>query len=77
MVVIQINKIYFVSSGLHLPHGVGEEGPRATFYQINYVNINGVSGNGRIEHTLNSYISQAACCFFLTEEMNAANLSVF
>jgi hypothetical protein len=43
MVVIQENKTYFVSSGLHLPHGVGEEEPTATFCQINYVNINGVN----------------------------------
>jgi len=42
MVVIQEHKTYFVSSTLHLPHGVGEEEPTATFCQINYVNINGV-----------------------------------
>jgi CRISPR/Cas system CMR-associated protein Cmr3 (group 5 of RAMP superfamily) len=42
MVVIQENKTYFVSSRLHLPHGVGEEELTATFCQINYVNINGV-----------------------------------
>jgi len=42
MVVIQENKTYFVSCRLHLPHGVGEEEPTATFFQINYVNINGV-----------------------------------
>ena len=33
---------HFVSSRLHLPHGVGEEEPTATFCQINNVNINGV-----------------------------------
>jgi hypothetical protein len=43
MVVIQENKTYFVSSRLHLPHGVGGgEEPTATFCQINYININGV-----------------------------------
>jgi len=42
MVVIQKNKTYFVSSMLHLPHCVGKEEPTATFYQINYVNINGI-----------------------------------
>jgi len=42
MVVIQENKTYFVSSGLHLPHGVREEESTPTFCQINYVNINGV-----------------------------------
>jgi hypothetical protein len=42
MVVVQDHKTYFVSSRLHLPHGVGEGEPTATFYQINYVNINGV-----------------------------------
>jgi hypothetical protein len=40
--MIQENKTYFVSSRLHLPHGMGEEEPTATFCQINYVNINGV-----------------------------------
>jgi hypothetical protein len=39
MAVIQENKTYFVSSRLHLPHGVGEEEPTATFCQINYVNF--------------------------------------
>jgi len=42
MVVIQEHKAYIVRSRLHLPHGVGEEEPTATFCQINYVNINGV-----------------------------------
>jgi hypothetical protein len=42
MVVIQENITYFVSSRLHLPHCVMEEEPTATFYQINYVNMNGV-----------------------------------
>jgi len=31
MVVIQEHKIYFVSSRLHLPHGVGEEEHTANF----------------------------------------------
>ena len=42
MVVIQEHETYFVSSGLHLPHGMGVEELTATFCQINYVNINGV-----------------------------------
>jgi hypothetical protein len=42
MVVIQINKTYFVSSRLHLLHGVREEEPTDTVCQIKYVNINGV-----------------------------------
>ena len=42
MVVIQKNKTYSLSSRLHLPHGVWEEEPTATFCQINYVNMNGV-----------------------------------
>jgi hypothetical protein len=42
MVVIQENITYFVSSMLHLPHGVGEDEPTATFCQINCININGV-----------------------------------
>ena len=41
MVVIQEHKTYFVSSSLHLPHGMGEEEPTATFRHITYVNING------------------------------------
>jgi hypothetical protein len=53
MVVIQENKTYFLSSMLHLPHGVGEVEPTATFRHITYVNINGVSGNGRLQRTLN------------------------
>jgi hypothetical protein len=42
MVVTQENKTYFVSSRLHLSHGMGEDEPTATFCKINYVNINGV-----------------------------------
>jgi CRISPR/Cas system CMR-associated protein Cmr3 (group 5 of RAMP superfamily) len=43
MVVIHGGKkTYFMSSRLHLPHGVGEEEPITTFCQINYVNISGV-----------------------------------
>jgi hypothetical protein len=53
MVLIQEHKTYFLSSRLHLPHGVGEEEPTATFRHITYVNINGVSGNGRLQSTLN------------------------
>jgi hypothetical protein len=37
----------------------------------------GLSRYWRIQHTLNSYTSQMACCLFVTEEMNGANLSVF
>ena len=42
MVVIQESKPYFMSSRLHLLHGVGEEDPTATFCQKNYIYINGV-----------------------------------
>lgn len=59
MVVIQGHKTYFVSYRLHLPHGVGEEEPTATFCHINYMNIN---GNGRMQHTINPYTSNTACC---------------
>jgi hypothetical protein len=48
MVVTQEHKTYYVSPMLHLPHGFREVEPTATFYQTNYVNINGVSGNGRM-----------------------------
>jgi len=43
-------KTYFVSSGLHLPHGLGQVEPTVTFchIRVNYVNNNGVSGNGRM-----------------------------
>ena len=37
----------------------------------------GLSGNWRMQHTLNSNISQTECCFFVTEGMNGAYLSVF
>jgi len=77
IVVIQENKTPFLSSRLHLVYGVGEEEPTATFCQINYVNISGLNGNCRIRHTLNSYISLAACCLFVTEETNGSNLAVF
>jgi len=40
--VIQKHKTYFVSSRLHLPHGLGEVEPTATFCHVIYVNINGV-----------------------------------
>jgi hypothetical protein len=53
MVVSQEHKTYFLSSRLHLPHGVGEEEPTAIFRHITYININGVSGNGRLQRTLN------------------------
>jgi len=49
MVVIQENKTYFVSSRLHLTHCVREEELTATFWQINYVNINGV--NWKLKNT--------------------------
>jgi hypothetical protein len=42
MVVIQEYRTYFVSSRLHVPHGVGEAEPTATFRHVTYVNINGV-----------------------------------
>ena len=47
--------INFVSSRLHLPHGLGEMESAPTFCNITYVNINGLNGNGRKRHTLNSY----------------------
>jgi len=46
MVVTQEHKTYFVSSRLRLPHGLREVSP--AFCHINYVNINWVSANGRI-----------------------------
>jgi hypothetical protein len=61
MAVIQEHKTYFVRSRLHLPHGVGEEEPTASFRHIIYVNINGLSGNGRLQRTLKSCISKRAC----------------
>ena len=48
MVVTQRHKTYFVSSSLHLPHGMGEVKPTATFCHINYVNNKGVNGNGKM-----------------------------
>jgi hypothetical protein len=48
MVVIQEHKTHFVRSRLHLPHGVGEEEPTATFRHITYVNINGVKWKWKI-----------------------------
>ena len=44
-VVIQENKTPLFSSRLHLPNGVMEEEPTATFCQINYVNVIEVNGN--------------------------------
>jgi hypothetical protein len=35
MFMFQENKTYFVKSRLHLPHGLCEEEPTATFCQIN------------------------------------------
>jgi len=40
--LIQEHKTYFVSSRLHSPHHLQEMESTATFYHINYVNINGV-----------------------------------
>jgi hypothetical protein len=52
MVVIQENKTCFVSSSLHLLHGmVLKVELTATICHINYVNIMGLSGNGRIQRT--------------------------
>ena len=48
LVVTQEQKTFYVSSMLHLTHGFREVEPTATFYQTNYVNINGVCGNGRM-----------------------------
>ena len=42
MVVTQEYRTYFVSSRLHLLHGVGEKEPTANFCQMNYGNNNGV-----------------------------------
>jgi len=77
MVVIQEHKTHFVSSRLHLPHCVwgGEEEPTATFCHINYISV-WFSGNGIMQHTLNSCISKMACCLFVTEETDEVNLSV-
>jgi hypothetical protein len=48
MVVIQEHKTYFVSSRLHLPHGVGEEELTATLRHITYININGIKCKWKI-----------------------------
>jgi hypothetical protein len=76
MVVTQEHKTYFMSSWFHLPHGLGEVEPTGTFCHINYININGVSGYGRMYHTLKFYISRTACCFFVREETDGVNLLV-
>jgi len=39
MVVIQEHKTYFVSSRLHLLHGLGEVESTGTFPHITYINI--------------------------------------
>jgi hypothetical protein len=75
IVVIQEHKKYSVSSRLHLPHGLGEVEPTATFCHINYININGVKWKWK-NATLNSYISKMACCLFVTNETDGVNLSV-
>jgi len=36
----------------------------------------GLSGNGRIQRTLNFYMSKMACCLFVTEETKGVYLSV-
>ena len=41
---------YFVSSRLHLPHGLGEVEPIASICHLYYINIMELSGNGRIRH---------------------------
>jgi len=62
MIVIQENKTYFVGYRLHLPHGVGEEEPTVTFFQINYVTMNGVKWKMKNRAYFKSlYISQTAC----------------
>jgi hypothetical protein len=48
MVVTKEHKTYFVSSRFHLPHGLGNVKPTDTFCRINNLNIDGVTGNGRI-----------------------------
>jgi hypothetical protein len=47
MVVTQEHKTYFLSSRLHLPHGLGEVEPTATLCHIHYVNINEVKWIGK------------------------------
>jgi len=44
MVVTLEHKTHFLSSKLHLHHGLGEVEPKANFYHINRININGVNG---------------------------------
>ena len=67
MVVIQENETYFVSSRLHLPHGVGEQAPTATYCQINDVITIGLSWNGRCS-ALSCHIPQTGCCLFVTKK---------
>ena len=55
MVVIHEHKTYFVSFMLHLPHGLGQVELTAAICHLNYVNIMGLTGNGRMQHTLNLY----------------------
>jgi hypothetical protein len=60
MVVTQEHKTHFVSSTLHRPNDLWEVEHTVMFCHINYVNMNGVSGNGRKKHTLNFYTSKTA-----------------
>jgi hypothetical protein len=48
MDVTQEHKTYFVSSRFPLPLGKGKVEPTGTLCHMNYVNINGVSGYGRV-----------------------------
>jgi len=76
MVVIQEHKTYFVSSRLHLPSGVGEEEPIATFCHITYVSINGVKWKWKTATYFRFLHIKTACCLFITEETDGVNLSV-
>ena len=40
----------------HETYGLGEVELTAAIYHINYVNIMGLRGNERMQHTLNLYI---------------------
>jgi hypothetical protein len=77
MVVIQDNKTYFMSSRLHLPHGVVEEEPTATFCQINDINVNGVKWKLKNAAYLKfPYITDGVLPVRY-RRMSGANLSVF
>ena len=74
--MIQENKTYFVSSGLHLPNGVGEEEPTATFCQLNYVIINGVKRKLK-NATYLKFLYVTDSVLLVRYRRNGANLSVF